>query len=474
MMQRPLQFQKTTKPPVAGDVQLELPSIEPYLPQGADVDAVDSLTSVYRSHCLLAIDNFRFCKTEKLCDSYKSLVGLLTVPGQKLLAHPQIAPWIRACDWMKYQKMIPMLDMIILTQVPAKAMAHMDHVGANLCHWISQFFQNQPRHTQDAMLGPANLFTSLLERFLRVNRAALHASKVLEDTTTRTAIWNDWVSRLEPFNVLQNSLMWHGHKRTFHILTQEARYLLDPLQDGSTMSGSRIFEDNGSRSEFQLTEMQMDNNGSSRVMIARLARFLASLVHRFPGVDARTLLNYIEVTSSNISRNLTLNGAESLHDWWRIKVFLDEMSYWLAEKGGFLDTSPEAATQRQSSWQIDSATFPFEDQSASHEAQERLPLQDKTTNHDVRQPFNGKGSFSQASHPPIHGFEGQNESLPGQSKSASAKPDADITADQEELGMMNDDSGIAMGLEEDFGMDSKYNHFVHGVHSSDPPDVVVC
>jgi hypothetical protein len=42
------------------------------------------------------------------------------------------------------------------------------------------------------------------------------------------------------------------------------------------------------------------------------------------------------------------------------------------------------------------------------------------------------------------------------------------------LGGMNDDSGIGMGLEDDFGIDTKYNSFVEGVHGSDPADVVVC
>ena len=463
MMQRPLQFQPSTAPRVPGDVQFELPSIEPFLPAGIDVDAVDSLTSVYRSHCLLAIDNFRFCKTEKLADSYKSLIGLLTVPGQKLLAHPQIAPWIRACDWMKYQKMIPMLDLIILTQVPKKAMTHMEHVATSICPWISQYFQNQPRHTQDAMMEPANLFMSLLERFLRVNRAALDVADVLESSEMRTALWNDWVLHVQPLHVLQNSLMWGpGHKRTFHILTQEVRFLLSPLHDGAVVPNPRIFDDDGSRSEFQLAEADVANDGSSGAILGRLARFLTSLVHRFPGVEARELLSHIEVVGNNSSRNLTLGGAATLGNWWRLKLFIDEMSYWLAEKGGFLETQPATTTQRQSLWSPAGVSFRFEDDAVSADLSARVPLQDKSANRARHQGHAARDDFAPSAH-----------SVPGGVRKTveGNKPQAPV--DQEQLGV-NDDSGIAMGLDEDFGMESKYNHFVQGEHGSDPADVVVC
>ena len=39
---------------------------------------------------------------------------------------------------------------------------------------------------------------------------------------------------------------------------------------------------------------------------------------------------------------------------------------------------------------------------------------------------------------------------------------------------VHDDSGIGMGLDDEFGLDGRYDGFVGGVHGSDPADVVVC
>ena len=480
-VQRPLQFTDSTASLNLGEGPLELPNIEPYLPSGTDVDAVDSLTSVYRSHCLLAVDNFRYCKTDKLCDSYKSLVGLLTVPGQKLLAHPNISPWIRACDWMKYQKMIPMLDMILLTQVPKKAMAHMEHVSQNVCAWISQFFQNQPHHTQAAMLGATNIFASLLERFLRVNRAALDVSQVLESLDDRDQLWRDWVAHVKPLHVLQNSLSDHGHKRVLHILTQEVRFLLSPIDGTSILPQDAAFVDSSIHSEFQLSEAGLETTDSPSSIIARLSRFLGCLATRFPGVDARSLLNYIDVVGNSISRNLTLNGASSLGNWWRIKLFVDEMSYWLAEKGGFLGTTPETLDAVRSLQQA-SRSYQMLDDATGLSSQSRpntsasmsrasLRARPKYTQKTSEGHSRSEGySREQTDHddsPATRGIQAKQK--PGQSR------DGSTVVDDDGMGDFGDDSGIAMGLNDDFGIDTKYQSFVQGVHGSDGTgDVVVC
>ena len=54
------------------------------------------------------------------------------------------------------------------------------------------------------------------------------------------------------------------------------------------------------------------------------------------------MLTYIDVVGNNIQRDLSLNSAYSLGNWWKIKVFIDEMSYWLAEIGGFQRHGPES------------------------------------------------------------------------------------------------------------------------------------
>lgn len=482
---RPLQFQTSDQQGQEGDAQLELPDIVPYLSAGIDQDAVRSLTSVYRSHCLLSIDNFRYCKTEKLCDSYKSLIGLLTVPGQKLLAHPQVATWIRECDWLKYQKMTLLLDQTIMTELPKRAMLHIQHVAIHLCPWISQFFQNQPRHVQYAMLGPANIFVSLLERYMRVNRACLDVAGVLENVAVRDQLWLDWISHVNPYHVVQNSLRHRGHNRVLNILTQEVRNLICPSTNAIFLGTGTMFEAREGHSDF-------DNEGSSDpandidagTVISRLAAFLRSLPATFPSVDARQMTMHIDVIGNNIQRNLSLNSAFSLGNWWKIKVFIDEMSSWLGEIGGFQDFGPDSmlesfwppeavpisADEAAGGFGFDVRNSDFEASRPATAAGAMIGREDNTGYAEV----DGNDTVDKtrlrpcAQHKTHNTTAGFPDIQPDHSRRIST------SLNHEAIASLHDDSGIAMGPDDEFGTDGKYGGFVGGVHGSDPADVVVC
>ena len=512
MIYRTLQFPSPRNSPPIHNGFLELPSIEPYLPDGADPDAVSSLTSVYRQHCLYTIDNFRYCKSNEFFESYKSLCGLLTVPGIKLLMHPKIAPWIKECDWLKYQKMMPVLDGTVLSQVPPKVMNHMDLIRMHLCDRVSDYFQNQPQHVQDAMLGPATIFTSLLQRMLRVHRSALDVASTLDNDANRDQLWSDWVCHVDPMYIVQSSLGSSGHNRVLRILTQEVRDILSPL-DGSVMiETGTIFDIN--LPTFANSMHSLPGVDTSNSFVDRLAQFLSSLSTRFPGVDARQLLNYIDVIGNNISRNFTLNGAASLASWWRIKMFIDEMSYWLAEKGGFLEfgassmTAPNVHTPTMYSgdsggYGFDGASEAFghsrprtavsagvdrpsrfgsEDigndyratdshghvTSINHTNDINPPITDPNSNefhHQTNNNSNTTQSFQledQHAHPQAHARQISTAVITERRNSFDPDPNLD-----------HDDSGIGMGLDDDFGIE-KYGGFVEGVNGSDPADVVVC
>ncbi|MCJ1307539.1 hypothetical protein MMC25_001185 [Agyrium rufum] len=319
----------------------ELPPIDHYLPHGADSDAVSSLVSVYHTHCILTIDSFRYCKSNEFFESYKSLAGLLTVPGQRLLADPCLAPWVKQCNWLRYQRMMPVLEGTILSQVPPKVMNHMEQIRASLCSKISDGFHNQPQWLRDAVLGPAAVFVSLLKRMIRVHRSAIDLANAVDDDENRNLLWSDWINHLDPHHIIQNIVMQHGKERILRILTQEAREMLSPIDpDILRNSTNSLFAPQLSTpNEFSTDKDPMDNNAS---FVDRLAQFLSILPTRFPAVPARELLTYIDLLGNSISRNLTLGGAASLATWWRIKVFIDEMANWLAEKGGFLEFGPES------------------------------------------------------------------------------------------------------------------------------------
>ncbi|MCJ1388374.1 hypothetical protein MMC18_001221 [Xylographa bjoerkii] len=478
IIHRPLHFQTSVQQGPEGDTQLELPSITPFLPPGIDEDAVSSLTSVYRSHCLLSIDNFRYCKTEKLCDSYKSLIGLLTVPGQKLLAHPQIAAWISACDWLKYQKMTPLLDQTIMTQLPRKAMLHIQHVASHLCSWIFQFFQNQSRQVQDAMLGPANIFVSVLERYMRVNRACLDVAGVLDSVPVRDQLWSDWISHVNPYHVIQSSLQHQGHARIFHILTQEVRDLICPSESSVFLGAGTMFESQQSHSLFEKDNpFDPANDVDASAVISRLASFLRQLPVRFPNVDAKSMIMHIDVIGNSIQRNLSLNSAYSLGNWWKIKVFIDEMSSWLVEIGGFQNFGPDSMLA--SSWPTPTTYagagggFGMDGTRESFEASRPGTAASRIMD---RQPNDGYATVDASddglsTRHVSHEAHNMNRQLQDAQGHGSLHESTSLEAD--ELANVHDDSGIGMTMDE-FDMDGKYGGFVGGVHGSDPADVVVC
>lgn len=341
---------------VSQDGALELPRIEQFLPPGTDLDAANSLAAVYRSHCLQAIENFRYCKTDEFCNSFKSLVGLLTVPSQKLLAHPQLAAWVEACDTLKYQRMVPLLRNILLARVPDGAMQHMDRVALQMCSWISQFFANQPPHVLEAMLRPASTFVSMLSRFIRVNRAAHDVSAIFANDQTRDELWLEWVRGSQPMQIVEGTCDPDvgGHHRLLSILTQEAGYILRPTAEAAAMTSNGIFVEQpwtGKQTPaflaFKAREDELIAGDNSGPLFSRLVRFLEDIPSRFPATRAREIITSMETVMGIAGRNMALNQTgHGLNHFWTVSLFMSEMLYWQAEIGGFLEapSSPSPAS----------------------------------------------------------------------------------------------------------------------------------
>ena len=459
LLPRPLKFPEALDRLALRDSKFELPDIAPYLPPGTDEDAANCLVSVYRSHCILAIDNFRYCKTEKFCDSYKSLIGLLTVPGQKLLGASSIAPWIRECDWRKYQSMIPMLNMIILTQVPQKATIHMQEVARNLCAWIQLYFTNQPIHLITSMLGPAGVFVSILERFCRVQNAALQVAPVLDNVEKRNELWSDWVSFVNPLHVVQNSLAGWGHRRCRLILTREVQLLLCPSV-GPPLTGT-FFEDDGEdMSQFGKAEIHRECKNSSD-LIARLYRFLLSVRSRFPAAAPREILTTIERFTSNATRNMTLAGAQTIPDWWRFKVFIDEASYWLAEMGGLFENDSEVLAP-QLNVLANETLYDF----SGFDPVDSRP-----------QTGNGIGQDLDSPNLELSHVDSNSNGQPSRPLSTVPVPQNKEHLSRPSLHKgveLHEDSGIGLGLDDDFGVEHKFPGYTTQGPPSDAVDVVVC
>lgn len=540
MVRRQLKFPTDEEASYHEDEPLNLPSIQEHLPAGTDIDAADALTALYRSHCISVIDCFRFCKEKMLWHHFTSFHGTLTVPVQKLLAHPNIAPWIKECDWLMYQKMIRFVAPLALQVVPLRVIDTFRAISTKLGPHISLTFQNHPSCVQDAKLGPATIFASLLDRLLRVNATAHAAANMLTNDANRDQMWHDWVTHVKPVRVVESSLPGCGYTRVLDILTSEIRNLLGPLRTTSYLGMNSAFtnaELNASNTTTQHAHPELDDSSTEGVL-DRWTNFLLTLPSRFPGADARLLLHCVGEVGSAALRDITMAQAVSFGSWWVTKVWVDEMLQWLAEKGGFMEHSPQSMELRGKATFSPDVEFPMDEASEtfaesrprtaasqSAEAPSRLQSLDpskigfhsQSRQHSVlsqnlqcaesSQVNDFMGESNQRSHmtqrgdaanPPIsddnrsertkglcishpqlhpegHQYVGSNHLTTGNHLSLAG----DLAGEDMNQQHTHDDSGIGMGLEEDDELSlAKYSGFVIITGSvnggSDPADVVVC
>lgn len=518
MVRRELKFSTDDEHSYHEDEPLDLPAIRDYLPVGTDVDAANALTALYRSHCISVIDCFRFCKEKMLWHHFTSFHGTLTVPVQKLLAHPNIAPWIKECNWFMYQKMIRFVAPLALQVVPVRVIDTFRAISNKLGSHISVTFQNHPQHVRDAKLGPAIIFAGLLDRLLRVNATAHAAANMLTSDANRDQMWHDWVLYVKPIRVVESSLPGCGYTRVLQILTTEIRDLLGPLRTTMHPGMNSVFANADMHTNTNLTQHahpELDESSTEGVL-DRWTSFLQSLPSRFPDADARLLLHCIGEVGSAALRDITMAQALSFGSWWVTKVWVDEMLQWLAEKGGFMEHSPrsmeirgEASVSPEMEFTIDEASGalgpsrPRTAASGSVEASSRFPSVDIGRSTFSRQsrssrtlmqqssiPYspqsgNGNGQYSHESHASQHIDHGVLQQAIGAHDEHN--PGLGISQphlQHEELGQAStanliaegaDDSGIGMGLDDDLSM-AKFGGFVTDDINggSDPADVVVC
>ena len=368
MYKHTLKFPPAEHASFAESDAIELPDIRPYCPPRTDLDSLEALSALYRTHCTSLIDCVRFCKEKQFFRLYTSFHGTLTMPVQKLFAHPNIAPWIRECDWLMYQKMVRFVSQLTLQVAPPVVLKFLDTISKMLHGHLSRTFQGHPLHVLEAKLEPATLFAGLLHRMLRVNSTAHAAAALLMIDQTRDQMWADWVQYVNPKRIMESELPHCGaYAEVYTILVDDIRKLLAPMktpawlenqQHNSTntpLSASAMHLAFGSGNGFANGNIGMDPslnfdpslsgnaNLSNETVIDRLATFLMSLPTRFPNTDTRTLLYCISALGTAALREITVENGLSYQPWWITKVFVDEMSLWLASMGGFLDHKAPAA-----------------------------------------------------------------------------------------------------------------------------------
>jgi regulatory factor X len=345
-----LRFPSSNLPPFTENEPVSLPSIHPYLPHRTDIDTAEALAALYRTHCTSLIDSIRFCKEKQFFRLYTSFHGTLTVPVQKLFTHPNIAPWIQQCDLVMYRTMVRFVSRLTLQAAPVVVINILSNISANLHGHIAKTFSSQPAHVLEAKLKPAAVFASLLHRLIRVNQSAHAAANLLTIDQNREQMWFEWLTKVNPKRVMEAELPDCGYEEAYKILTSEMRSLLEPLQapdyqDDPYGFQAYNFEENGSFASYLQGQMTRPNSGPSNVstetILDRWSSFISSLPSRFPNAEARVLLHCISGVGTAALRDITIMNGQSYGHWWVLKIFVDEMSLWLAEMGGFLE--PEAA-----------------------------------------------------------------------------------------------------------------------------------
>lgn len=321
---------------------LQLPDINGYLPANTDSRVAAALAALYRSHCISVIDSFRYCKERNMLRYFSAFHGTLTVPVQKLLTHPNIAPWIKECDWLMYQKMIAFVAPLTTQVVPKLVLDAFSSISQRLTTHISDTFKTQPVHVSLARLIPAHIFCNLLRHMLDVNQSANAAAAWLCHPDNRNQMWLDFTTLVDPKEMMTRAnIPSCAEQATERILKHDIRALLTPITDLNSTTSNSFFsqpdmEESSEARKFPVEESVGDEYNFPDKWIS----FILNLAHIFPQHRSQCVIQRVDALWDCILRRLTLGGAQSFSAWWMTKVFFHEMMLWQAEKGGFMHYTP--------------------------------------------------------------------------------------------------------------------------------------
>ncbi|KAJ5953572.1 DNA damage and replication checkpoint protein Rfx1 [Penicillium verhagenii] len=340
MIHQMLQF-PTDEAPVDNDT-LVLPDIRGHLPPNTDLKVADALAALYRTHCISVIDSFRFCKERNLLKYFSAFHGTLTVPVQKLLTHPNLAPWIKECDWLMYQKMIPFVAPLTTQVVPKPVLDAFRSISQRLCGHIAETFKSQPTHVSIARLIPAHIFCNLLKHMLDVNQAANAAAAWLCHPENRNQMWADFQCLVDPQEMITKAnIPPCAARATEQILKHDVRALLTPVTDVAPAEQLPFYRKPDSAEDIAAHPLPADSApGDEYNFPDKWIHFILNVPAVFANHRSQCVIEKVDAMWENILHRLTLGGAASFSAWWMTKVFFHEMMLWQAEKGGFMQSNP--------------------------------------------------------------------------------------------------------------------------------------
>lgn len=426
----------------SNSMRLVLPPIEPYLPQGTDIDAAKSLEALYLSHCTSLIECIRFCKEKNFFHLFTAFHGTLTVPVQKLLVNPALEPWVELSDLRMYQNMMQIVSVVALQVIPPYGLQSLRNISERLVSHIRTSFEGQREHLFRAKQAPAALFADLLDRALRVNTTAHATANFLHNHANRTQMYVDFIAFVRPRKIAQ-SVPLEGMEDVVNLLVYEIRQLLDPRDvpwdlESVTVQGDVYMQNPG------LAHTENEGPAETANILERWVGFLKSLPSRFPYASHADIVQYVQIVGTTMMRDLTISRAESFGAWWCLKCWIDEMIWFLAEKGGFMQQSTTHAingTKRKSQHESDEV---------DHRNHKRLSTgsvpEDSGFHEDSQFVMSMTGNSSQVLAPLTPSLENQNQHV--------VNPDAHPN--------FADDSGISLRMS---GDDSPMTKFTNHLES---------
>lgn len=339
IMRQMLAFPNSTSPHADND-PLKLPDISTYLPVNTDIKVADALAALYRTHCISVIDSFRFCKERNLFRHFSAFHGTLTVPVQKLLIHPNLAPWIKECDWLMYQKMIEFVAPLTTQVVPQPVLDSFGSISQRLTGHIAETFKAHPIHVSLSRLVPAHLFCNLLKHMLDVNQAANAAAAWLCHPDNRNQMWLDFATFVDPKEmILKANIPSCSEKATEQILKFDIRALLTPLENPTSPTVLSFYQQIGNDVQGRKNSVET-STGDEYNFPDKWISFILSLPSLFPNHPTKCIVDKVDKLWDCVLHRLTLAGAPSFSAWWMTKVFFHEMLLWQVEKGGFIKNTP--------------------------------------------------------------------------------------------------------------------------------------
>lgn len=256
------------------------------------------------------------------------------MPVQKLLANPALETWIEQCDLRMYQNMMQIVSVVALQVIPPYGLQSLRNISEKLVSHIRRSFDGQPYHIFRAKEAPAALFADLLDRALRVNTTAHATANFLHNHANRTQMYLDFITYVRPRKIAQ-CVPVEGMEDVVQLLVSDIRQLLDPRDVPWELEQCTVQGDYH-RQNPKPEEPESQEWTSSANILDRWVDFLRTLSSRFPYASAADIVLFVQSIGTTMVRDLTISSADSFGAWWCLKCFLDEMVWFLAEKGGFM------------------------------------------------------------------------------------------------------------------------------------------